>query len=293
MREWAVSIVEQACERGTCDFVQDVAYQLPMHTIADIVGIPLADRAWLFGLTKIRSQGGDADAARHPTTSWRSRRRCSSTHRSSGAASAPTPGRRLDDPLDRRGRDRRRRTHRARRDRARHVLLPARRSRAARPRATRSRGGLMALVDHPDQLATLRNEPTRCATRGRGDPALDLARRLLRAPRDPRHGDPRRPDRRRRPHHDVVPVGEPRRRRLRGSLPVRHHANAERPRRLRRRRRALLPRREPRPPRDRDPLRGAARTHPDIEILAPPTYSGLSINNPVLGAVRELPVRLS
>jgi len=31
----------------------------------------------------------------------------------------------------------------------------------------------------------------------------------------------------------------------------------------------------------------------DIEILAPPTYSGLTIDNPVLGAVRELPVRLS
>ena len=31
----------------------------------------------------------------------------------------------------------------------------------------------------------------------------------------------------------------------------------------------------------------------DIEILAPPTYSGLTIDNPVLGAVRELPVRLT
>ena len=31
----------------------------------------------------------------------------------------------------------------------------------------------------------------------------------------------------------------------------------------------------------------------DIEILAPPTHSGLTIDNPVLGAVRELPVRLT
>ena len=31
----------------------------------------------------------------------------------------------------------------------------------------------------------------------------------------------------------------------------------------------------------------------DIEILAPPTYSGLTIDNPVLGTVRELPVRLT
>jgi len=31
----------------------------------------------------------------------------------------------------------------------------------------------------------------------------------------------------------------------------------------------------------------------DIEILAPPTFSGLTIDNPVLGAVRELPVRIA
>ncbi len=59
-REWAVAIVERARERGTCDFVQEVAYQLPMHMIADIVGIPLEDREWLFGLTNELLQGGDA-----------------------------------------------------------------------------------------------------------------------------------------------------------------------------------------------------------------------------------------
>jgi cytochrome P450 len=50
-REWAVSIVEDALARETVDFVQDVAYQLPMHMIADILGIPKEDRAWLFALT--------------------------------------------------------------------------------------------------------------------------------------------------------------------------------------------------------------------------------------------------
>jgi len=47
-RQWAVSVVEHAREQGTCDFVQEVAYPLPMHMIADIVGIPTSDRAWLF-----------------------------------------------------------------------------------------------------------------------------------------------------------------------------------------------------------------------------------------------------
>jgi len=49
-RGWAVSIVEAALERETCNFVQDVAYQLPMHMIADIVGIPIEDRAPIFEL---------------------------------------------------------------------------------------------------------------------------------------------------------------------------------------------------------------------------------------------------
>ncbi len=50
-RQWAASIVDRALEEGTCDFVQAVAYQLPMNMIADIVGIPLEDRDELFALT--------------------------------------------------------------------------------------------------------------------------------------------------------------------------------------------------------------------------------------------------
>ena len=49
-REWAVSIVDEAIERENVEFVQDVAYQLPMHMIADVLGIPKEDRAWLFTL---------------------------------------------------------------------------------------------------------------------------------------------------------------------------------------------------------------------------------------------------
>ena len=47
-RTWAAAIVDAALRRGDCDFVQEVAYPLPMHMIADIVGIPHGDRAWLF-----------------------------------------------------------------------------------------------------------------------------------------------------------------------------------------------------------------------------------------------------
>ncbi|MEV3905424.1 cytochrome P450 [Mycobacterium sp. NPDC050551] len=37
-----------AAAGGTCDFVRDIAYQVPMHLIADIVGIPETDRPWVF-----------------------------------------------------------------------------------------------------------------------------------------------------------------------------------------------------------------------------------------------------
>jgi cytochrome P450 len=47
-RGWAVRIIEEALERGKLDFVDRVAYPLPMHMIADIMGIPFEDRAWLF-----------------------------------------------------------------------------------------------------------------------------------------------------------------------------------------------------------------------------------------------------
>jgi cytochrome P450 len=50
-REWAIKIVEDALERETVEFVQDVAYQLPMHMIADVLGIPKEDRDWLFTIT--------------------------------------------------------------------------------------------------------------------------------------------------------------------------------------------------------------------------------------------------
>jgi cholest-4-en-3-one 26-monooxygenase len=49
-RAWAGKIVESALERETCNFVHEVAYQLPMHMIADIVGIPERDRAMVFEL---------------------------------------------------------------------------------------------------------------------------------------------------------------------------------------------------------------------------------------------------
>jgi cytochrome P450 len=66
IRRWAESIVDGALERGECDFVSEIAYKLPMHVIADIVGIPLDDRDRLFTLTNEALQGVLPEHRRSP-----------------------------------------------------------------------------------------------------------------------------------------------------------------------------------------------------------------------------------
>jgi cytochrome P450 len=57
IRHWAESIVDRALDRGECEFVSEIAYRLPMNMIADMVGIPIEDRDWLFALTNDFLQG--------------------------------------------------------------------------------------------------------------------------------------------------------------------------------------------------------------------------------------------
>ncbi|HUO47425.1 MAG TPA: cytochrome P450 [Acidimicrobiales bacterium] len=61
IRQWAESVVDAALDRGEFDFVSDIAYKLPMHVIADIVGIPVKDREWLFRLTNETLLAGFSD----------------------------------------------------------------------------------------------------------------------------------------------------------------------------------------------------------------------------------------
>lgn len=51
IRELAREIVDNMAERGSCDFVADVAAQLPMKTIMEIVGVPEEDQQRLFDLS--------------------------------------------------------------------------------------------------------------------------------------------------------------------------------------------------------------------------------------------------
>jgi cytochrome P450 len=66
IRQWAESIVDQALQRGECDFVSEIAHKLPMNVIADIVGIPPQDREGLFSLANDMLQGGAPEQGMSP-----------------------------------------------------------------------------------------------------------------------------------------------------------------------------------------------------------------------------------
>ncbi|MBY0287699.1 MAG: cytochrome P450 [Mycobacteriaceae bacterium] len=64
----AREIVRAAKEKGTGDFVDDIAMSLPLLAIADLIGVPEADRAKLFGWTNSIMNTDDPDFDSDPTT---------------------------------------------------------------------------------------------------------------------------------------------------------------------------------------------------------------------------------
>jgi cytochrome P450 len=59
-------ILDDVAEREEFDFVSEVAYQLPMHVIADIIGIPEDERPYVFELTDRMLKGLDTGSAVTP-----------------------------------------------------------------------------------------------------------------------------------------------------------------------------------------------------------------------------------
>ena len=60
VREMAVRILDQAIAKGACDFVIDIAAELPLEVIAELLGVPRDDRKKLFDWTN--QALGSADA---------------------------------------------------------------------------------------------------------------------------------------------------------------------------------------------------------------------------------------
>jgi cytochrome P450 len=152
-------ILDAVEARGHCDFVSDVAYQLPMHIIADIVGIPDQDRPWVFERTDTMIRAMDpglgmtvADRRAAEAELWEYARGLSAQKREHPADDVWTiltqaeitgpdgePTTLTPDELD-----------------LFFVILGLAGSETTRNAIAQ---GLMALVDNPDQMERLRREP--------------------------------------------------------------------------------------------------------------------------------------
>jgi cytochrome P450 len=293
VRRWAAAIIDAAVQRGTCDFVVDVAYQLPMHMIADILGIPVADRQYLFNLTTDLLQAGDPAAAFSKERQMAIQVEMFEYARRLGEQKRRDP---QDDvwtilstvEIDT---DAGERTALSEIELDLFFLVLT----IAGSETTRNAIsiGLLALLDHPDQLATLRRDPSllpgaveeilrwsspvsyfaRRATRDteiRGVPIAKGQRITLWYPSANRDEEvfeqPFRFDIQRAPNEHVAFGG--------GGPHYCLGAN------LARREIAIL----------FEELLARTRR---IEVLGPPIYSALSIYNPILVALKELQVRLS
>jgi cytochrome P450 len=61
LRARTEAIVDAAVERGSCDFLLDVAAELPLHAIARLLGVPQEDRHRLFGWAEVTLDHDDHD----------------------------------------------------------------------------------------------------------------------------------------------------------------------------------------------------------------------------------------
>ena len=179
IRDRVAALIDDVAERGTCDLVTDLALWLPLHVIADLVGVPEADRAHVFELTEL-TFGFDASV----------------TAEQRGAAAMEMYAY-ADNLCDERRREPR--------DDLLSVLLDAEIDgerltqlqidifflllQNAGSETTRNliTTGTLALLEHPDQLALLRARPVASAARDRGAAALLDSGDAVHAARGTRH----------------------------------------------------------------------------------------------------------
>ena len=66
LREQAKAIVDRVASRGECEFVEEVAAELPLLAILELLGVPLEDRAQFFKWTNTMTFADDPDVATGP-----------------------------------------------------------------------------------------------------------------------------------------------------------------------------------------------------------------------------------
>ena len=230
LRERAARIVDAVADRGQCDLLSEVAVELPLQAVAALMGVPDADRhdlmAWSnttldyegreLGETNDRVAAAAASDGRLRVTAHR--RQEAVTGRRHHLGSGPTPKSTMDGAGPRP----------PHRPRTAHVLQPAGGGgQRDHPELDRPRHGGTGRASRP---ARRPRPPARAhAHGGGGDPPVDHRHPLQPADGHPGHVD-RRPGHRGGGQGDpVVAVGQPGRRRVRPTVPVRHHAGRRTP----------------------------------------------------------------
>ena len=168
IREVARAIVDEVAERGECDFVVDVAAELPLQVIAEMMGVPDEDRHKIFdwsnrmigsddpeySVTREEAIGaGDRDVhVRHRARGGEARRTSATT--SSARCCRPRSRARCSPTLE--------------------FNLFFQLLAVAGNETTRNliSHGMHFLIEHPEQQAKLRRRPLAAPERDRGDAAL-------------------------------------------------------------------------------------------------------------------------
>jgi cytochrome P450 len=158
MRERTVAIVDAIAERGECDFLVDVAAELPLQAIAQLLGIPQADRHALFewanatldyddrdlGEANERSLAASAAMFEYGSSLLAEKQRCPADDLLSAVATARIVGADgREGPIT---------------DLEQQMFFNLLIAAGSETTRNSIAVGLLALVDHPAQLAELRND---------------------------------------------------------------------------------------------------------------------------------------
>ena len=267
IRGLARLVIDEIAARGatTFDFVEAIAKQLPMRMLGRLLGVPDEDGPWLvergdallgntdpdftahpvdlvdteeFRLLPFRSPAG-IDLFRYAEEQARRRRAQPTDDVISDLLAPMIDGDHLtDQEFDNF-----------------FTLLVAAGNDTTRYTMTQ---GMLALMEHPEQLAALRDGRADHGHRGRGDRALGDGHDALPPHRDAPHGAGRALAGRWRQGGHVVHLGRLRRGAVPRPVPVRHPPDPQRPRGLRPAQPPPLPGRAPGPDGAEGALRGAA-----------------------------------
>jgi cholest-4-en-3-one 26-monooxygenase len=239
LRALARRIVDAVAHRGECEFVEELAAELPLQVICELVGVPQEDRKLIFelsnkliGFDDPEFQNTEEDARNASAQIFGLGMKLAERYKKDPQDNLTTAlilheidGEKLSE-LE---------------FCSFFLLLLVAGSETTRTVTT---SGMKALLDHPRPAAALAANPTLVPQAVEEFVRFDPACTTSGAP-PPRHGAARAQDREGDKRGDDVRVGEPRRGRVRGPRSLRHRPREERTPRVRDRR-ALLPGREPR-----------------------------------------------